>query len=78
MTAYWILLGVIACERLAELVVSARHATALLRRGGTEYGLGHFPVMIVLHTALIAGCVARAAARAPHVHPGAWAGRCWR
>jgi methyltransferase len=57
-TAYWILLGVIACERLAELAVSSRHATALLRRGGTEYGLGHFPVMIALHTALIAGCVA--------------------
>jgi methyltransferase len=56
-TVYWVLLTVIACERLAELVVSARHANALLRRGGTEYGFGHFPVMIALHVALIAGCV---------------------
>jgi methyltransferase len=56
-TVYWILLAVIACERVAELVVSARHANALLRRGGTEYGLRHFPVMIVLHVGLIAGCV---------------------
>ena len=57
MTVYWVLLGVIACERVAELVVSARHARGLLRRGGVEYGFGHFPVMIALHVALIAGCV---------------------
>ena len=57
MTAYWVLLGLIACERVAELAVSARHASALLGRGGTEYGLRHFPVMIALHTGLIAGCV---------------------
>lgn len=57
MTVYWALLSVIACERVAELAVSARHANALLRRGGTEYGQGHFPVMIALHVALLAGCV---------------------
>jgi methyltransferase len=57
MTVFWVLLAVIAVERLAELVVSARHATSLLRRGGAEYGFGHFPVMIVLHVGLIAGCV---------------------
>ena len=57
MIVYWVLLGVIACERVAELVVSARHAQGLLRRGGVEYGFGHFPVMIALHVALIAGCV---------------------
>jgi methyltransferase len=56
-TVYWALLSVIACERVAELVVSARHANALLRRGGTEYGFGHFPLMIALHVGLIAGCV---------------------
>jgi methyltransferase len=57
LTVYWTLLSVIACERVAELAVSARHAKALLRRGGTEYGFGHFPVMIALHVALITGCV---------------------
>ena len=57
MTVYWTLLSVIACERVAELAVSARHAKALLRRGGVEYGFGHFPVMIALHVALLAGCV---------------------
>jgi methyltransferase len=58
MTVYWVLLAVIACERVAELAVSARHANGLLRRGGVEYGFGHFPVMVVLHVGLIAGCVA--------------------
>jgi methyltransferase len=57
MIVYWALLCVIAGERGTELVVSARHAKGLLARGGAEYGFGHFPAMIVLHTALIAGCV---------------------
>jgi methyltransferase len=57
MIVYWVLLCAIACERVAELIVSARHAKDLLPRGGVEYGFGHFPVMIALHVALIAGCV---------------------
>jgi methyltransferase len=57
MTVFWVLLGLICCERVAELVVSGRHASALLRDGGTESGLGHFPVMVALHAGLLAGCV---------------------
>lgn len=58
MVTYWALLAVIGCERLAELAVSQRHAVALRRRGGVEFGQGHFPVMVALHAALLAGCVA--------------------
>ena len=58
MDVYWGLLAVIAIERVAELVVSQRHAAATLRSGGVEYGAGHFPVMVALHVALLAGCVA--------------------
>jgi methyltransferase len=54
---FYILLVVIAFERLAELVVSQRHATDLLRRGGAESGKGHFPAMVALHTGLLAGCI---------------------
>jgi methyltransferase len=57
MVIYWILLGVIAVERVAELVVSQRHAAASVRRGGVESGQGHFPVMVALHVALLVGCV---------------------
>jgi methyltransferase len=53
---YYAVLVVITAERLAELVVSQRHATASLRRGGAESGRGHFPVMVALHVALLAGC----------------------
>lgn len=58
MVTYWVLLGVIGCERVCELAVSGRHAQGLLRRDGArEYGQGHFPVMVALHAALLAGCV---------------------
>jgi methyltransferase len=53
---YYTLLVVITFERLAELVVSQRHAKDSLSRGGVESGQGHFPVMVALHTALLAGC----------------------
>jgi methyltransferase len=57
MDVFWVLLGLICVERVAELVVSARHAATLLRDGGVESGLSHFPVMVALHVALLVGCV---------------------
>lgn len=56
MVIFYALLVIIAVERLAELVVSQRHAAESLRRGGVESGQGHFPVMVALHTALLVGC----------------------
>jgi methyltransferase len=53
---YFGLLVVICFERLAELEVSQRHASRSLGGGGVESGQGHFPVMVVLHAALLAGC----------------------
>ncbi|MFV2145644.1 isoprenylcysteine carboxyl methyltransferase family protein [Isoptericola sp. G70] len=44
-------------ERLAELVVSARHARWSFARGGVESGRGHFGPMVVLHTGLLVACV---------------------
>lgn len=57
-TAFTALVLLVACERLAELVVARRNAAWSMARGGTEYGRGHYPVMVVLHTALLAGCLA--------------------
>jgi methyltransferase len=57
MVTYWILLAVIAAERVGELAVSGRHAAALRARGGVESGQRHFPVMVTLHAGLLAGCV---------------------
>lgn len=58
MTWYLTLIGAIAVERLAELVVSKRNLAWSMARGGTEHGFGHYPVMVVLHAGLLIGCVA--------------------
>ena len=57
MVAYVLLIGVVAAERVAELVVSQRNLATSKARGGTEFGAGHYPVMVVLHTALLASCL---------------------
>jgi methyltransferase len=56
MEIFYALLVVITVERVAELLVSQRHAAASLAGGGVESGQGHFPVMVALHTALLLGC----------------------
>jgi methyltransferase len=43
---------------VAELVVSQRNLATSKARGGSEFGAGHYPVMVVLHTALLASCLA--------------------
>lgn len=55
---YTALLGAVALERLAELVVSRRNAAWSFARGGVEHGAGHYPVMVVLHSAFLVGCLA--------------------
>ena len=58
MIAYTLFVLAVGVERLAEMVVSKRHLAWALARGGREYGRGHFPPMVALHTALLLGCVA--------------------
>jgi methyltransferase len=55
---YTVLVGLVAVERLAELVVAKRNLAWSLSRGGRETGFGHYPFMVVLHTGLLAGCLA--------------------
>lgn len=58
MVFYTVLVLLVAAERLAELVVSVRNARWSAERGGSEYGQGHYPFMVALHTGLLAGCLA--------------------
>ncbi|CAN5618018.1 isoprenylcysteine carboxyl methyltransferase family protein [soil metagenome] len=51
------LIALVVSERIAELVVSKRHAAWAFARGGIEHGRGHYPPMVVLHTALLIGCL---------------------
>lgn len=61
MTWYVLLIAAVAVERLAELVVARRNMAWSLARGGVEYGAGHYPFMVVLHTGLLLGCVVEVA-----------------
>jgi methyltransferase len=48
----------VGVERLAELTQSRRHAAWAFSRGGVEFGRGHFPAMVALHTVLLFGALA--------------------
>ena len=56
-TLFTVLIAAVGLERLAEMVVSNRHAAWAFARGGVESGRGHFPVMVLLHTALLVGAL---------------------
>lgn len=52
-----VLIGAVALERLAELVVARRNEQWSRSRGAVEAGAGHYPVMVALHTGLLAGAL---------------------
>ena len=54
---FTVLIGLVGVERVAELVLSKRNAAWSMAQGGREYGLGHFPPMVVLHTGLLVGAL---------------------
>src|SRR5882757_8714609 len=55
---YTLLIAAIAVERIAEPVVSKRNLAWSKARGGSEFGAGHYPAMVVLHVGLLVGCLA--------------------
>src|ERR1700761_2438780 len=57
MTWYALLIGLVAAERLAEVIVAERNRRLSRARGGIEFGAGHYPVMVALHTGLLAACL---------------------
>lgn len=63
MAWYLALLLAVAAERVAELVVSQRNLSWSRARDGVEFGAGHYPAMVLLHTGLLVGCLVEAAHR---------------
>lgn len=61
MTWYLVLLAAVAAERVGELVVARRNEVWARDRDAVEFGRRHYPVMVVLHTGLLAACLAEAA-----------------
>ena len=51
------LVAVVVVARGVELAVSERNRRWSLAQGGVESGSGHYPVMVLLHTGLLAGAV---------------------
>jgi methyltransferase len=54
---YYLFILAIGLERLVELVVSRHNAQWSIAQGGKEFGRGHYPVMVTMHTLLLVGCV---------------------
>lgn len=67
MSEVWftVLVIMVGLERLAELVVSSRNAAWSRQRGGVEYGLGHYRIMVVLHSGLLIACLIEVWLRRP-------------
>lgn len=54
MSAALVIVGLVALQRLAELVYAQRNQRRLLARGGVETGGGHYPLIVGLHAAWLA------------------------
>lgn len=53
----WWILGLVAAQRLGELVLARRNTAALMARGAVEIGAGHYPLIVALHAAWLAAIV---------------------
>ena len=69
LTAFTVLVALVALERLAELVVSNRNAAWSFARGGRETGQGHYRFMVVLHSGFLVAMLVEAWVRRPQVPP---------
>ena len=54
---YVVFIGLLYGQRLAELIVSRRHARRAFALGGVEHGRAHYPVMVVVHGLFPLACV---------------------
>lgn len=50
-----LLLGFVTLQRCAELLLARHNTRKLLAQGGFEVGAGHYPAIVALHAAWLAG-----------------------
>jgi methyltransferase len=62
-----LILGLVALERLAELLYANRNTRALLRAGAHEIGCGHYPLIVLLHLAWLVAVYLAADKAAPPI-----------
>lgn len=61
----WIIVGLVAAQRLAEMFHARRNTRRLLDEGGVESGAGHYPLMVGLHVAWLASILIHVAPDTP-------------
>jgi methyltransferase len=64
-----LVIGLVAAERLAELVHAARNTRALRARGAVELGARHYPLIVALHASWLVAILVFAPRDAPLVWP---------
>ena len=55
MTPTALLLACVTAERLGELWLARRNTSALIAAGAVEHAPGHYPLIVLLHTAWLVG-----------------------
>jgi methyltransferase len=60
-----VIVGLVALQRLGELVVATRNTRTLLNRGGVEHGARHYPLIVLLHAAWLVALLFLVPADAP-------------
>jgi methyltransferase len=60
-------LALVTLQRLAELALARRNTRRLLEQGGVEVAPGHYPAIVALHAAWLAGLWLLALPRAPNL-----------
>lgn len=54
----WLVLGLVAAQRLWELWLADRNTKRLLAEGAIEVGAGHYPLFVILHASWLAAIAA--------------------
>lgn len=55
MIASVVVLAAVTVQRLCELLLARRNTRRLLARGAVEFGAGHYPLLVLMHGAWLAG-----------------------
>lgn len=50
-----VILALVTAQRLGELVLARRNTARLMAQGGVETGASHYPLIVALHAAWLAG-----------------------
>ena len=65
----WVAFGVVAVQRLSELVIARRNRAWALAKGAVEHSPGHYPLFFVLHIGWLLGWLIEAHWRGAEISP---------